>query len=155
MQIPSDANSSDESELETIDYSALAYQSNIPRYMAAVIDQVTVIILAVPTIKYLDNDSLPIQLLIGSLVYIAYHFIPEAITGQTLGKMFTGIVVVSADGRKCSIGQAFTRSLFRLFEVNPILGALPAMFSILLSKSRQRIGDRVAGTYVVPKHYVA
>lgn len=139
---------------EEVDFSQFAFQSNSPRYLAAMIDQIMVIVLAVPATKYFGNDSLPVQLVIASLVYVAYHFLPEAIVGQTLGKMATGIVVVRKDGTRCTVGQAFLRSFFRLFEVNPIVGAMPAMISILLSKSRQRIGDRVAGTYVVPTYLV-
>jgi hypothetical protein len=46
--------------------------------------------------------------------------------------------------------------LFRLLEVNPLLlGDLPAGISIVSSRDRQRIGDRVAGTVVIPRSAVS
>ena len=42
------------------------------------------------------------------------------------------------------------RTLLRLFEVNPLLlGGIPAAIAVLCSKNRQRLGDMLAGTYVI------
>jgi uncharacterized RDD family membrane protein YckC len=32
------------------------------------------------------------------VVYLSYFFIPEALSGRTLGKLLTGLVVVRTDG---------------------------------------------------------
>jgi uncharacterized RDD family membrane protein YckC len=74
---------------------------------------------------------------------------------RTLGKFCMGLIVVQYDGRRCTWRQAIIRTLFRFVEVNPLLlGALPAAISIIGSRHRQRFGDKVARTIVVPARRV-
>jgi uncharacterized RDD family membrane protein YckC len=70
--------------------------------------------------------------------------------GQTLGKMATGIRVVSADaagkGETLDVGRAFLRTLAWLVLAIPAgLGFLPAIFS----RDHRGLHDRFAGTRVV------
>jgi len=79
-----------------------------------------------------------------------YFPLLEGIKGWTVGKFICCIRVVNEEGNKPGFPKAFIRTLLRFVEANPfLLGALPAVISLLLSKSHQRIGDRLAGTYVV------
>jgi uncharacterized RDD family membrane protein YckC len=70
--------------------------------------------------------------------------------GRTLGKLVTGLIVINARGTRPSVGEAVIRTLTRFIEVNPVLfGGLPAGIIADRSRCRQRIGDMLAGTYVV------
>src|SRR5688572_14221572 len=65
--------------------------------------------------------------------------------GQTLGKNWTRIKVVSEDGSPLTWGQASMRNLLRLVDLF-VIGFL----LIGLADTRQRLGDRAAKTLVVP-----
>jgi uncharacterized RDD family membrane protein YckC len=83
---------------------------------------------------------------------VAYFVALEAIFGRTLGKLITGTVVIDRDGRPPGLARAVTRTLMRLVEVNPFLmGGLPAGIAVLATDRHQRLGDLLAGTYVVRK----
>ena len=87
--------------------------------------------------------------------YLAFFVLCEAATGRTPGKFFSGLVVVSRSGNRCSVTQAIVRNLFRVVdEFTPgialfLLGVTPAGLFMLLSSHRQRLGDFIAGTYVI------
>jgi len=84
------------------------------------------------------------------LAFFGYFLLSEVLFGNTFGKWSMGLCIRTLNGRKCTRGQALTRSLLRLVEVNPILlGGLPAGLAIYFSKRRQRLGDRLAGTVVM------
>jgi uncharacterized RDD family membrane protein YckC len=67
--------------------------------------------------------------------------------GQTLGKMATGIRVVSADpGASLDLGRAFLReSMWLVLAIPAGLGFVPALFS----SDRRGLHDRFAGTRVI------
>jgi uncharacterized RDD family membrane protein YckC len=88
--------------------------------------------------------------------------------GQTLGKRMLGLRVVGADGRGLSTNAVVVRNLMREAEIYgpgfALLGGLErvdiwywltllwAVISIgvpIFSKSNQRLGDLIAGTYVI------
>ena len=93
---------------------------------------------------------------LGLLAILAYYPITEWLWGQTLGKRITGLVVVDAAGRPPGLRRALARTATRLIEVNPfLLGGLPAGIIVMASKRRQRLGDMLAGTYVIPKSDLA
>jgi len=55
------------------------------------------------------------------------------------------------DGSPCDWKAALIRGGLRLFEVNPLLlGGLPAGLVIISTSQKQRLGDILAGTVVVP-----
>jgi len=85
------------------------------------------------------------------LVVVAVYFIgAEGAFGQTLGKWITGTIVIDRGGQAPGFVKALVRTVLRLIEVNPFLvGGLPAGLALLLTKRRQRLGDLLAGTYVV------
>ena len=84
--------------------------------------------------------------------YLAYYLLFEGLFCTTPGKYFAGLTIRDFDGGRCSFRQTIVRTLFRVIEVNPILlGGIPAAASILWSRDKQRFGDKVARTVVVPR----
>jgi len=79
----------------------------------------------------------------------AYFVVLEWRWGRTLGKVLTGMVVVSATGGGLTLTQAFWRTGLRLIELSPVHGGLLAGLVAAASKKKQRIGDMVANTLVV------
>jgi uncharacterized RDD family membrane protein YckC len=90
------------------------------------------------------------MLTVCALVSLAYYFVMEAVFARTVGKFMHGLVVVSDDGGKPSLAAVFLRTITRIVEVNPILfGAMPAGLIANFSKAHQRLGDLLAGTFVI------
>src|SRR5437899_9115226 len=84
---------------------------------------------------------------------IAYFSLLEGLFGDTLGKALVGIKVTDLTGRPAGWRAVLIRNIFRVIDSFPgfyLLGALVARFSA----RRQRIGDNVAGTLVVPARVV-
>ena len=80
----------------------------------------------------------------------AYFPVLEALSGRTAGKWMTGLVVVDEQGGRPTIGQTIIRVLTRLIEVNPLVGGLPAGLAVMFTRKRQRVGDILSHTYVLP-----
>jgi uncharacterized RDD family membrane protein YckC len=68
--------------------------------------------------------------------------------GRTPGKRALGLRVVMKDGRPVGLRASAVRNLLRLIEGLP-LSYVPAIISILATRSNQRLGDLAAGTVVV------
>jgi len=87
------------------------------------------------------------------LVSLVYYIVMESVFARTVGKFVHGVVVVNDEGGKPSLAAVFLRTITRIVEVNPIfLGALPAGLIANFSKAHQRLGDLLAGTFVVAYH---
>jgi uncharacterized RDD family membrane protein YckC len=85
------------------------------------------------------------------MAVFAYFIVGEAVWGRSVGKLVTGLVVVDEAGRPPGYTKALVRTLARLVEVNPLLiGGLPAGICLLATPHKQRVGDLLASTYVVP-----
>jgi uncharacterized RDD family membrane protein YckC len=86
-------------------------------------------------------------LLLGA---VAYHFVLESRSGQTIGKRRYGIRVVSLDGGPAGARAIATRSVLRIIDQLPVwyLSGLVSMVRTGPAR-RQRIGDVAAGTMVV------
>ncbi len=70
----------------------------------------------------------------------------ETVFGATLGKLICGLRVVKKDCSLCNLWQIFLRGIFRL--IDGFFFGLPA--GLFMSSHRnQRIGDVIAGSYVV------
>lgn len=128
------------------------YESSIViyRWLGTCIDLVVLVcFLLLP--DYLLGNALYNQTLFVWLGLIVLYFpVMETMFGRTVGKFVARTRVVNATGGKPSWGQSIVRTLFRLIEVNPLLfGGIPAGIVVMLSSKRQRLGDMVAGTYVL------
>jgi uncharacterized RDD family membrane protein YckC len=92
-------------------------------------------------------------LLITVLIWLAYMTYMEGTRGASLGKRLTGIRVIKADGSPMDLTAALARNFLRIVDgfAFYLVGVLLAMSS----PRRQRLGDRAAGTVVVPAHQPA
>ncbi len=84
------------------------------------------------------------------LVLITTVLLP-ANTGWSLGKKLTGLRVVSQEGERPSIVAFLVRSIAGIVDLVPFV--VPGLLGWLLARAddfHRRIGDRVAGTVVVP-----
>jgi uncharacterized RDD family membrane protein YckC len=132
-----------------------AHDTIVPRHLAASLDNTLSIIASLVCAKAVPDAWPAIQAVVFIAVFPGYFLLQEALFSRTLGKFCMGLIVVQYDGRRCTWRQAIIRTLFRFVEVNPLLlGALPAAISIIGSRHRQRFGDKVARTIVVPARRV-
>jgi uncharacterized RDD family membrane protein YckC len=70
--------------------------------------------------------------------------------GYSVGKLTAGLRVVRDDGGPIRFRHALIRSLAGVVELySPPFYFTPALVSSLMSKKSKRLGDRLAGTYVV------
>jgi uncharacterized RDD family membrane protein YckC len=88
----------------------------------------------------------------ASVVYglfvIGYYIVLEGYLGQTVGKMATGIKVVSeTTGATPGIAAAAVRTVLRL--IDGLFCYAVAFFTALASAKRQRLGDMAARTLVI------
>jgi uncharacterized RDD family membrane protein YckC len=146
---------------ETVDAPIAEVQINSPtrhvhgkiihRYFAATADAVISVILALVLASMVPENLGLLQAAVLLGVWFFYFFLCELLLSSSIGKLFAGLVVVQLSGHRITWRQAAIRSFFRFLEVNPIFfGGLPAGACILLSSRRQRFGDLIAGTVVVP-----
>ncbi len=84
------------------------------------------------------------------LLYFTYFESKDGGGGATFGKRIIGIKVVDKDGRKVSGSDSFKRNIARLLWALPCIGFIILLLDVyLIHDSEQRIGDRIADTYVV------
>lgn len=83
-----------------------------------------------------------------TLAWLGYFILMEAfLNGQTLGKKLCGLRVVARNGGKAGFFRILVRNLMRVIDG---LGAyLVGLLIALASRSRQRLGDHLAGTMVI------
>jgi hypothetical protein len=94
-----------------------------------------------------------LSVLVMTLPLYSYHLLMEIFfNGQSLGKMITGIKVMNISGHSASLSQYLLRWAFRLVDMGMTLG-FGAILTSAFSKNHQRIGDLVAGTVVIDKHF--
>jgi uncharacterized RDD family membrane protein YckC len=136
--------------------AALARLARGRRFVALVLDiivysLVAIVINAVYGVAYYGSVS-TVGWQALCLVWMAYYIVPEAVFGASLGKMFTGLCVVRADGGSLGVGSIVVRNLVRFIDVLPGLYLIGG-FLVLLTGSSQRLGDLLAGTTVVDRAY--
>ncbi len=88
-------------------------------------------------------------------VVVGYPLVMETLTrGRTLGKLAMGLRTVRDDGGPIRFRQALVRALLEVVEVWVLVGS-PALVCSLASSRGKRLGDLLAGTYVVRERGVA
>ena len=85
--------------------------------------------------------------LIWLVLAFGYYVVAEAALGGTPGKLAVGLRVVDEDGDFIGWGRAFVRNLIR--PIDFLVLYLTAAVSVWTSRRRQRLGDRLAGTFVI------
>ncbi len=79
-----------------------------------------------------------------------YFVLFEGLLGGTVGKLILGMRIVNDRGERPSLGAALARNLLRIVDFLPLFYLL-GMILVATSKQKQRLGDRVAGTFVVAR----
>ena len=124
------------------------------RWVATIVDEIVLfvgmLLLLVGAEALLGNALYQKTLIIWLLPLLAYYPVLEGLYGATPGKQLAGLRVVDANGNPPGLWKATIRTVLRLVEVNPfMLGGIVAAIAVLASRSRQRLGDMAAGTYVL------
>jgi uncharacterized RDD family membrane protein YckC len=96
--------------------------------------------------KIVADTEFWIVTLVGLAVSLGLLVFMQGTTGRTPGKALFGIRTVQPDGSPPGIGKAIVRWLLLFVDSFFIL---PGLITSLVSKGHRRIGDMVAGTYVV------
>jgi len=96
-----------------------------------------------------DQWTLFIVVLISTTLLLSTQIILEGRYGITPGKWLLGIRTVSSTGRPCGIARSLLRTILYWIDLSCLITPIPAATSIMLSPSRQRLGDRLADTVVV------
>lgn len=106
-------------------------------------------IFAILPIVFLQLPYTPLFVFLSILGigYGYYIFFEVYNHGQTLGKKAIGICVIGEDGHSPTWRQSLIRIFFMLIDGTCFFSI--GMISIVCTKNRQRLGDIVAGTYVV------
>ncbi|MCE1180429.1 MAG: RDD family protein [Micrococcales bacterium] len=83
------------------------------------------------------------------LVFVGYPTAFETLTrGKTVGHYATGLRTVRDDAGPITVRHAFTRAMLGVVEIYLFVG-MPALASAAFSRKGKRLGDYLAGTYVV------
>ncbi len=91
-----------------------------------------------------------VGILLSFALLWGYYVLFEAIwDGQTPGKRMLGIRVVQDGGYSVSFGASAARNLLRFVDMQPGFVYAIGLVSVTISKSGKRLGDIVAGTFVV------
>ncbi len=85
-----------------------------------------------------------------SVLVLAYFVLMEWRSGATIGKLLLRVRVVDADGGRISLSKSLGRNVLRIVDAFPfIFPYLLGLVVVASSRSKQRVGDRAAGTFVV------
>lgn len=127
----------------------------VRRWLGAWVDFIALLLIfLIPDL--ISNDLYRAGLPVWMALAVLYFPVLESWKGRTLGKIVTRTVIVDGEGRIPRPMQAIVRTLFRLIEVNPLLaGGIPAGLATTFSRKRQRLGDMIAGTYVIKSEHIA
>ena len=82
--------------------------------------------------------------------YAIYSFIMETLFGATLGKMAMRLRVVGNGGRKPTLREIALRNVSKI----PDIVFPPLLIFLVLTRYRQRLGDKIAWTAVIDATYV-
>ncbi len=96
-----------------------------------------------PSMKYMS-----IYMLLGLPIFFYSLVFEVLMNGQTPGKYFNQIRVVSLDGSKPTFGGYLIRWMLRIIDLSLASGSV-AVLTILLNGKGQRLGDLAAGTTVI------
>ncbi|WP_461535111.1 RDD family protein [Spongorhabdus nitratireducens] len=127
------------------------------RFYATLIDVIIFIILfytplTLSIVYGARTEGITYMAFIFPAFVVLYYWVMEVRFGGTIGKFAMKIKVVNAEGNYPSVGQVFLRTVTRPVEVNPFfLVAIPAFVFAFFTPKRQRLGDLISKTYVIPR----
>lgn len=92
----------------------------------------------------MEGEAILLGFVIG--IFLPLYFIPfEMRTGQSPGKKLSNIKVVDNEFNDIGLLRALVRNITKSFPFWAFVGVL----LILLTKNKQRLGDMMAGTFVI------
>lgn len=106
------------------------------------------------TIYFAEGGSTGSQLLTwgyGFVVFVVW----QGLAGLTPGKLVAGLRTVNADGGPPGMFKAFLRHILWIVDLFPYL--IPGLVGFITASNgqgHQRVGDRVANTYVVEAQWI-
>lgn len=88
------------------------------------------------------------------VVYSLAYVVLQGLAGGSVGKLALGLRVVDGRGQRAGVWKSFLRTV--LWIVDAITCGVPVVGGVLITTTRghRRVGDMVAGTFVVPKESV-
>jgi uncharacterized RDD family membrane protein YckC len=92
----------------------------------------------------------PMANFLGLLWFVLVHCVLQGMTGASIGKHAVGLRVVKEDGALCGFGRATARSVLWIVDGIPFCVPLVGLVTWLATGEKRRVGDLVAGTWVVP-----
>lgn len=99
---------------------------------------------------YLEGGDASLFSFAAVAVWLLYLGVLPGLTGWTLGKRVTGIRVVDGAGGVPGLGRGLARGAFWIVDGFPyVIPGLVGFIVALSTQRRQRVGDQVAGTFVV------
>jgi uncharacterized RDD family membrane protein YckC len=102
---------------------------------------------------FTDSGNRSLWIAINTIASIGILWVMQGLSGKTPGKAMMGIRVVNAEGRPPGIWRAALRSILWVIDDFPYIIPLLTGFIVALTSQRnQRVGDMVAGTFVVDKN---
>ncbi|MHB1355902.1 MAG: RDD family protein [Anaerolineae bacterium] len=134
------------------------YKGIFPRFFAKVLDGfflliplgLLMLIVSLLTGYPSGKDSLaPMLLSLLSVIFVIVYIALEG-GGGTPGKRVLGMRIVDAGGKNPGFGKALVRNLLGIVDFLPFAYILGVVM-VASSPNKQRLGDRVAGTYIVGK----
>lgn len=134
-----------------------------PRILSGLLDYFVVqiiayaLVLAASALAGQLDDALRVSAVLVAflLAWIAYPVTVETLTrGRSIGKLAAGLRTVRDDAGPITFRHALARGLLGVVEIY-LLWGVPAILSSLISDKGKRIGDLVAGTYVVRETVLA
>jgi len=91
-----------------------------------------------------------IPTVIFSILYLGYFILFESIARTSVGKTIMGMTIVREDGTPIGVREAIIRTLYRGIDGAPFW-YIVGLITMLLSPTRQRIGDHAGQAIVVEK----
>lgn len=142
------------------------YKGVVPRFLASLVDFVLYLIFTVVMASQFGSTSTEASSGISFsfnlqgwpaavvyLVSLAYVVLLEGYLGGTVGKLVLGIRVVDAGGGAPGPARALIRNVLRIVDFLPLFYLLGILL-VAFTKQKRRMGDMVAGTYVVSSRSV-
>ena len=102
-----------------------------------------------------EYTAITVEGAFGGLGFWALHLIGysllQGLTGASVGKLVVGLRVVTESGQVAGIGRSFVRTL--AWIIDALTCGLPIIGGVMMvsSKQHRRVGDMIAGTFVVKK----
>jgi len=89
-------------------------------------------------------------LLLWVALSLLYYFSTELFTTQSIGKWIMGVKVITVGGEPLGVRPVLLRTIGRVVDVLPVFYLVGWIAMRGPHKPPQRLGDRLAGTTVVP-----